>query len=83
MTAPSPATSSAISTNLELTRQFGIAAENVFEFWDWVGGRFSLWSAIGLSLALAIGWRPFEQLLAGAHAMDQHFIDAPAEPTCR
>ena len=68
----------AISTNLELTHQFGIAAQNVFEFWDWVGGRFSLWSAIGLSLALAIGWRPFEQLLAGAHAMDQHFIDAPA-----
>ena len=68
----------AISTNLELTRQFGIAPENVFEFWDWVGGRFSLWSAIGLSLALAIGWRPFEQLLAGAQAMDQHFIDAPA-----
>jgi glucose-6-phosphate isomerase len=68
----------AISTNQELTRQFGIAPENVFEFWDWVGGRFSLWSAIGLSLALAIGWRPFEQLLAGAHAMDQHFIDAPA-----
>ena len=68
----------AISTNLELTRQFGIASENVFEFWDWVGGRFSLWSAIGLSLALAIGWRPFEQLLAGAHAMDRHFIEAPA-----
>lgn len=68
----------AISSNGELTRQFGIAAENVFEFWDWVGGRFSLWSAIGLSLALAIGWRPFEQLLAGAQAMDHHFINAPA-----
>ena len=68
----------AISTNLELTRAFGIPAENVFEFWDWVGGRFSLWSAIGLSLALAIGWRQFKQLLAGAHAMDRHFINAPA-----
>jgi len=68
----------AISTNLELTHQFGIPAANVFEFWDWVGGRFSLWSAIGLALALAIGWRPFEQLLAGARAMDQHFIKAPA-----
>ena len=68
----------AISTNLQLTQQFGIPAANVFEFWDWVGGRFSLWSAIGLSLALAIGWRQFKQLLAGARAMDKHFIDAPA-----
>ena len=68
----------ALSTDLELTRQFGIPAANVFEFWDWVGGRFSLWSAIGLSLALAIGWRQFKQLLAGARAMDKHFIDAPA-----
>ena len=68
----------AISTNLELTRQFGISHDNVFEFWDWVGGRFSLWSAIGLSLALAIGWRQFKQLLAGARAMDRHFVEAPA-----
>ena len=68
----------AISTNHELTRQFGISPENVFEFWDWVGGRFSLWSAIGLSLALAIGWKNFEQLLAGARAMDEHFVSAPA-----
>ena len=68
----------AISTNRELTRQFGIAADNVFEFWDWVGGRFSLWSAVGLSLALAIGWRQFKQLLAGARAMDRHFMAAPA-----
>jgi glucose-6-phosphate isomerase len=67
----------AISTNLELTAAFGIPADNVFEFWDWVGGRFSLWSAIGLSLALAVGWRQFKQLLAGAHAMDRHFINAP------
>ncbi len=69
----------AISTNLELTRQFGIHADNVFEFWNWVGGRFSLWSAIGLSLALAVGWRNFERLLAGAHAMDRHFLATPAE----
>ena len=68
----------AISTNLELTWQFGIPSANVFEFWDWVGGRFSLWSAIGLSLALAVGWAPFEQLLAGAQAMDEHFLAAPA-----
>ncbi|MDP3540679.1 MAG: glucose-6-phosphate isomerase [Azonexus sp.] len=68
----------AISTNLELTQAFGIAPDNVFEFWNWVGGRFSLWSAIGLSLALAIGWQQFAKLLAGAHAMDQHFINAPA-----
>jgi glucose-6-phosphate isomerase len=68
----------AISTDRQRTRQFGIADENVFEFWDWVGGRFSLWSAIGLSLALAIGWRQFEQLLAGARSMDEHFIAAPA-----
>ncbi len=68
----------AISTARERTRQFGIADANVFEFWDWVGGRFSLWSAIGLSLALAVGWRHFEQLLAGARAMDAHFASAPA-----
>ena len=68
----------AISTDRQRTRQFGIADENVFAIWDWVGGRFSLWSAIGLSLALAIGWRQFEQLLAGARNMDEHFISAPA-----
>ena len=68
----------ALSTNLDATWEFGIAAENVFEFWDWVGGRFSLWSAIGLSIALAVGWRHFEQLLAGARAMDEHFLAAPA-----
>ena len=68
----------ALSTNRDATWEFGIAAENVFEFWDWVGGRFSLWSAIGLSIALAVGWRHFEQLLAGAHSMDTHFLDAPA-----
>jgi len=68
----------ALSTNLDATWEFGIAAENVFEFWDWVGGRFSLWSAIGLSIALAVGWKHFEQLLAGARAMDEHFLAAPA-----
>lgn len=66
----------AASTNLAATGEFGIAPENVFEFWDWVGGRFSLWSAIGLPIALAIGFRHFEQLLAGAHAMDAHFFSA-------
>lgn len=68
----------AASTNLEATRDFGIAPQNVFEFWDWVGGRFSLWSAIGLPIALAVGYRNFEQLLAGAHDMDEHFFAAPA-----
>jgi glucose-6-phosphate isomerase len=69
----------ATSTNLAATAEFGIEPENVFEFWDWVGGRFSLWSAIGLSIALAIGYRNFEQLLAGARAMDEHFCCAPPE----
>ena len=68
----------ALSTNIDATWEFGIAADNVFEFWDWVGGRFSLWSAIGLSIALAVGWKHFEQLLAGALAMDEHFLTAPA-----
>lgn len=69
----------AASTNLAATAEFGITPENVFEFWDWVGGRFSLWSAIGLPIALAIGYRHFEQLLAGAHDIDEHFFNAPAE----
>ena len=69
----------AVSTNLEATSKFGINPENVFEFWDWVGGRYSLWSAIGLPIALYLGMGKFEQLLAGAHAMDQHFSEAPAE----
>ncbi len=67
----------AASTNLRATGEFGIAPENVFEFWDWVGGRFSLWSAIGLPIALAIGFGHFRQLLAGAHDLDQHFFSAP------
>ena len=69
----------ALSTDLDLTGRFGIPADNVFEFWDWVGGRFSLWSAIGLSMALAIGWHNFERLLPGAKAMDSHFLESPAE----
>ena len=67
----------ALSTNLEATAAFGIASDRVFEFWDWVGGRYSLWSAIGLSIALAVGMDHFEQLLDGAHAMDEHFRSAP------
>jgi len=69
----------AVSTNLEATRVFGIDSDNVFPFWDWVGGRFSLCSAIGLSIALAIGFQNFRQLLAGARAMDQHFLKAAPE----
>ncbi len=69
----------ALSTNLAATGHFGIDAERVFEFWDWVGGRYSLWSAIGLSLALAIGMDEFEQMLAGANAMDTHFRTTPLE----
>ena len=69
----------ALSTNAQGVQAFGIDPANMFEFWDWVGGRYSLWSAIGLSIALAIGWQNFESLLAGAHAMDRHFAEAPLE----
>ncbi|MHB0925073.1 MAG: glucose-6-phosphate isomerase [Gallionellaceae bacterium] len=69
----------AVSTNLDATTQFGIHPENVFEFWDWVGGRYSLWSAIGLPIALYIGMDRFEELLGGAYAMDKHFRSAPLE----
>ena len=69
----------ALSTNQEAVEEFGIDANNMFGFWDWVGGRYSLWSAIGLSIACAIGFDNFEELLAGGHAMDQHFRTAPAE----
>lgn len=65
----------AVSTNFEATRKFGIHPENVFIFWDWVGGRFSLWSAIGLSISLSIGFENFKQLLEGAEAMDIHFLE--------
>lgn len=67
----------ALSTNAMAVEEFGIDPINMFEFWDWVGGRYSLWSAIGLSIALYIGMDHFEQLLSGAHAMDKHFKEAP------
>lgn len=67
----------AVSTNLSEVAKFGINPENAFEFWDWVGGRFSLWSAIGLPLAFAIGYKNFRELLAGGEAMDEHFFSAP------
>jgi glucose-6-phosphate isomerase len=67
----------AVSTNLAATATFGVAPERVFGFRDWVGGRYSLWSAIGLPIALAVGFERFEALLAGAHAMDRHFATAP------
>lgn len=69
----------ALSTNVKEVEKFGIDTHNMFEFWDWVGGRYSLWSAIGLSIALSIGFDNFEQLLAGAHEMDKHFRTAPME----
>jgi len=69
----------AISTNSEGVSAFGIDTQNMFEFWDWVGGRYSMWSAIGLSIALYIGFENFEELLLGAHEMDNHFKDAPFE----
>ncbi|MGL5781076.1 MAG: glucose-6-phosphate isomerase [Plesiomonas shigelloides] len=65
----------ALSTNASAVAAFGIDTANMFEFWDWVGGRYSLWSAIGLSIALSIGFDNFEQLLSGAHAMDRHFAE--------
>ncbi|KAB7731037.1 glucose-6-phosphate isomerase [Rudanella paleaurantiibacter] len=67
----------ALSTNRKAVEAFGIDPENMFGFWDWVGGRYSLWSAIGLSIALYIGFDNFEELLAGAHEMDNHFRDTP------
>ncbi|KAF5391832.1 hypothetical protein D9757_001766 [Collybiopsis confluens] len=69
----------ALSTNTKAVTAFGISSENMFQFWDWVGGRYSLWSAIGLSIALVIGYNNFEQLLQGAHAMDKHFKETPLE----
>ncbi|KAM9301862.1 glucose-6-phosphate isomerase [Gastrophryne carolinensis] len=69
----------ALSTNAPKVKDFGIDTNNMFEFWDWVGGRYSLWSAIGLSIALHIGFDNFEKLLAGAHWMDNHFYTAPLE----
>lgn len=69
----------ALSTNLEEVRRFGIPRENMFEFWDWVGGRYSLWSAIGLSIALTIGYSRFQDMLNGAKEIDDHFQDSPFE----
>lgn len=69
----------AISTSQNLVEQFGIDPANMFGFWDWVGGRYSLWSAIGLSIACTIGFENFEQLLLGAHEMDNHFRNTPFE----
>lgn len=69
----------ALSTNAKDVEKFGIDTNNMFEFWDWVGGRYSLWSAIGLSIALSIGFENFEELLNGAHEMDKHFRSTPIE----
>ncbi|MBV8251209.1 MAG: glucose-6-phosphate isomerase [Chitinophaga sp.] len=69
----------ALSTNEKAVKAFGIDPNNMFEFWDWVGGRYSLWSAIGLSIALTIGYDNFTQLLSGAHAVDKHFASTPLE----
>lgn len=67
----------AVSSNNEAARAFGIKEKNIFPMWDWVGGRYSLWSTIGLPIAIAVGMEHFQQLLDGAHAMDQHFLLAP------
>ena len=69
----------AVTTNKQAASEFGILEENMFEFWDWVGGRYSLWSAIGLSIALYLGMDRFEEMLDGAHAMDMHFKETPIE----
>ena len=69
----------AVSTNADRVAAFGIDTANMFEFWDWVGGRYSMWSAIGLSIAAAVGFTRFEEMLDGAHRMDAHFREAPLE----
>lgn len=69
----------ALSTNTKLVTEFGIDSKNMFGFWDWVGGRYSLWSAIGLTISLSIGYENFESLLEGAQFMDDHFRTAPFE----
>ena len=73
----------AVSTNAEEVAKFGIDTDNMFGFWEWVGGRYSMDSAIGLSTMLAIGPARFAEMLAGFHAMDEHFREAPPAPTCR
>ncbi len=69
----------AITTNIAAATEFGIAADNCLPMWDWVGGRYSVWSPIGLSCAIAVGWEHFEEFLAGAASMDTHFAEAPPE----
>jgi glucose-6-phosphate isomerase len=69
----------AVSTNIERVEDFGINPDNIFPMWDWVGGRFSLWSAVGLTIALAVGFEHFDNLLKGAHKMDVHFKNTPFE----
>ncbi len=69
----------AVSTNIQKVTEFGINPENIFPMWDWVGGRFSLWSAVGLSISLAVGYANFDKLLVGANTMDNHFKTAPFE----
>ncbi len=69
----------AVSSNIPNVTQFGIAEENIFPLWDWVGGRFSLWSAVGLSISLSVGYKNFEALLEGAYEMDEHFKNTPFE----
>lgn len=69
----------AVSSNIKAATEFGIAEENIFPMWDWVGGRYSLWSAIGLPIALALGYDNYQAMLKGAYAMDEHFTTAPLE----
>lgn len=69
----------AVSTNTEKVKEFGINEENMFIFWDWVGGRYSLWSSIGLSISIFLGYENFKALQTGAYEMDQHFLHAPIE----
>lgn len=69
----------AVTGNMEAARDFGVAAERRFRLWDWIGGRFSLWSAVGLPVAIAVGRKPFEAMLAGAHLVDAHFASAPLQ----
>src|SRR5690606_25780392 len=69
----------AVSTALDKVAAFGIASDRVFGFWDWVGGRYSLWSAIGLPIMIAVGAENFSRFLEGAHHLDRHFADAPLD----
>ena len=69
----------AVTANVPAARDFGVEEDNIYPFWDWVGGRYSVWSAVGLPIALQFGFKTFEEFLAGAHAMDLHFKNAPLE----